>query len=214
MASSCYICCYDFETSGINPEICQPLSLGAVIIHPKKLEIVEGGEFYSLIKPENIEDISKEALDVNKLDLEELKLAPDIKTVWNNFTVFLKQYQTGKNSWSKPIRAGYNIWAYDEVIINRLAKRFGTVDKEGRADVFHPRDSFDALTHIFAHLESSDIRSYSFDNIRTYMGMKSEGQTHNALTDAKDAARLIIRLLNFYRKMNSAEKFKGAFVNG
>ena len=50
MANNNYFCCYDFETGDINPETCEVLSLGAVIIHPKKLEIVEGGEFYSLIK--------------------------------------------------------------------------------------------------------------------------------------------------------------------
>lgn len=214
MANSNYFACYDFETGGINPETCEPLSLGAVIIHPKKLAIVEGAEFYSLIQPENPDNINPEALEKNKLKMDELMEAPKLETVWNSFLSFLKQYKTGKNSWGNPIPAGYNILGYDNIIITRLAKRFGNVDKDGRADVFHPRDSFDALTHIFAHLESDEnIRSYSFDNMREFLGMKSIGQAHNALVDSKDAARLIIRLLNYYRRLNSKEKFKGAFLN-
>lgn len=205
---------FDFETSGINPETCQPLSLGAVAIHPKKLEIIEGSEFYSLIKPEEPDKVPQEALNVNKLNMEELMKAPSLGVVWNNFVNYLKQYRSGKNVWGNPIRAGFNIVSYDDVIIGRLARRFGNVDKDGRPDIFHPRDCFDAIHHLFAHLENSDIRSYSFDNMREFLGMKSTGQAHNALSDSEDAAKLIIRLLNYYRKLNSVEKFRGSFING
>lgn len=214
MANNNTLISYDFETDGINPEICQPLSLGAVAIHPKKLEIIEGSEFYSLIKPEEPDKVNLEALKINKLDMDELMQAPSLSAVWNNFTSYIKQYKSGSNIWGLPIQAGYNVVSYDKVIIDRLARKFGTVDKEGRPQVFHPRDCFDAIHHVFAHLESSEIRSYSFDNMRDFLGMKSTGQAHNALSDSQDAAKLIIRLLNYYRKLNSAEKFKGAFVNG
>jgi DNA polymerase III epsilon subunit-like protein len=215
MANQNYICIFDTETGSVNPETCEVLSLGAVIVHPRKLEIVEGGEFYSVIKPEDRANVSPDALAVNKLTWEELDTAPKLETVWKNFMTFLKQYKTGKNAWGSPVAGGFNIMNFDIPIINRLAKKFGNVDKDGRPDVFHPRDSFDAMLHMFAWLESAeDIRSYSFDNMRTFLGMKAEGVAHNALSDSKDAAKLIIRLLNYYRRLDGKTKFKDSFLNG
>lgn len=214
MANENYLAVYDYETDGINPEVCQPLSLGVVLIHPKKLELVEGGEFYSLIKPEFPEKVSPEALKVNKLKMEDLMAAPELKTVWNNFVLFLKQYKKGKNAWGNPIACGWNIANYDNIITTRLAKRFGSVDKEDRPDVFHPRDMFDAMLHMFHWFENrEDIRSYSFDNMRQFLGLVSDGEAHNALTDSKDAARVIIRLMKMYRRQEPNIEFAGAFAN-
>jgi DNA polymerase III epsilon subunit-like protein len=72
MANGNYLAIFDFETGGVNPESCEVLSLGAVIVHPRKLEIVEGGEFYSVIKPEDRANVSPDALAHHK---ESIKLA-------------------------------------------------------------------------------------------------------------------------------------------
>ena len=211
MANNNYYAVYDTETSSVNPEICQVLSIGIVMVHPKKLEIVEGGEFYSLIQPEDVSTIEPEALKVNKLNLDDLAKAPKLETVWKNFLAFMKQYKTSNNSWGLPISAGYNIINYDNIIMSRLAKRFGTVTKDGRPDIFHPRDTFDCMCHMFHWLECrDDIKSYSFDNIRKLFGIKQDN-AHNALSDAKDAAKLMIRLLKFYRTYSPKMKFDGCF---
>ena len=39
----------DFETTGINPDTCEPTQLAAVMVDPRKLEIIEGSEFNTLI---------------------------------------------------------------------------------------------------------------------------------------------------------------------
>lgn len=216
MANNNYYAVYDFETSGIDPEICQPLSLGVVIVHPKKLEIVS--EFYSLIKFENLEELQsekgKEALEKNKLKIEDLEVAPSLQNVWKNFVSFIKQYKMGSNSWGNPIAGGYNIVNYDNVIINRLAKRFNTLNKEGKPDIFHPRDSFDCMLHMFSWLENKDeIRSYSFDNMRKFLGI-TQANAHNSLEDSRDAAKLMIRLIKMYRNNEPKMRFAGAFANG
>lgn len=218
MANKNFISVYDFETLSVNPETCEVVSLGAVIIHHKKLEVVEGAEFYSLIRPEDLNSLEteegKKALSINKLDPEELRNAPSLETVWKNFVSFLDQYKTGKNAWGAPVAAGWNIKNFDNVIVNRLCKRFKNVDTDGRANIFHPRDSMDMIDDMFRWFEGQyDVHSYSFDNMRAYFGLEADGQAHHALTDCKDAAKFICRFMKFYRGQFAKMNFKGAFDN-
>jgi len=125
---------YDYETTSANPYTTQPIQLAAVAIHSQKLEIIEGSEFNSLIKP--IEDpeeqakagvgaIEDEALAVNKKTIEELRLAPDLKTVWTQFIEYTNNFNYRKSSYTAPIAAGYNILGFDNVITNRVAGPHG-----------------------------------------------------------------------------------------
>ena len=72
----------DFET-GSTTRNRQPLSIGIVIIDPRKLCIVDNGIFYSLIKPYlnddcdkyGLDPIEEKALKINNLTIEELEHA-------------------------------------------------------------------------------------------------------------------------------------------
>ena len=50
------ICVFDFETDGTNVDTLNPVQLAAVIVDPRKLELVKGGEFNSFIKPETFDE--------------------------------------------------------------------------------------------------------------------------------------------------------------
>ena len=78
---------YDFETGSANPHRCQPIQLACVPIHGRKLEIIED-TFCSLIQPVfnleecdkyNLDPISDEALEINKIKREDLEKAPPLK---------------------------------------------------------------------------------------------------------------------------------------
>ena len=51
-----YICVYDFECDGNKPETCEPVQLASVMIHPHSLEIVDGSEFCSWMRPVDINE--------------------------------------------------------------------------------------------------------------------------------------------------------------
>jgi len=45
MANYHKICVFDFETDGSNPECCSPVQIAALMIDPKKLEVIPDSEF-------------------------------------------------------------------------------------------------------------------------------------------------------------------------
>ena len=120
---------YDFETGSANPHRCQPIQLACVPIHGRKLEIIED-TFCSLIQPVfnleecdkyNLDPISDEALEINKIKREDLEKAPPLKLVWSQFGDFINQYNYKKTKWTAPVKCGYNNTRFDDVIIDRIA---------------------------------------------------------------------------------------------
>jgi DNA polymerase III alpha subunit (gram-positive type) len=119
----------DFETTGTNPNTCQPIQLAALVIHGRKLEIHPDSEFKYLIKPIfdeekcaelNLDPVNDEVLSITGITLEELEKAPSLKTVWEHFQEYISKYNPRKSKWGAPIKTGYNIDKYDGVIIDRI----------------------------------------------------------------------------------------------
>lgn len=206
------VICVDSETGSVDPHTAQLCSIGAVAVDTQKLEIVSGSDFYSLLKPEDPSKIEQGALDVNKLTMEELMKAPSEKTVWNNFIDYTKKYKSGNTHWGLPPFCTYNGISFDLIIFDRMAKKYGNVDKDGRQNVWHRRDQIDLIHHTYAWLGyTGQVNSISFDNVRTFLGMKAESQAHHALSDAKDTAKLFIRFFRLYKELATRIPFKDAF---
>ena len=84
---------YDLETGGLDVNKSSVLSIGAIAVHPRTLEIIknnngEAEEFYSLScpPPEYFDKIEDGALAVNKITREEISAAPSEKQVWNTYS--------------------------------------------------------------------------------------------------------------------------------
>ena len=56
MANSQKICVFDLETDGVNPDVCSPVQIAALMIDPYKLEIIKNSEFNISLKPSALED--------------------------------------------------------------------------------------------------------------------------------------------------------------
>ena len=119
---------FDFETTSINPHRAQPTQLAAVAIHGRKLEIQEN-VFNSYIQPIwdeeecarlDLDVVTDEVLEKTHIDKEELKKAPAIRSVWQQFQQYVNRYNPKKTKWGAPIRAGMNIDRYDNIIIDRI----------------------------------------------------------------------------------------------
>ena len=225
------ICVFDFETDGVDPELCSPVQLAAVIVDPIKLEIVDGSEFNICCKPEVLENNTEYKYTTDIIDFharvrgcsnDDIYKAwnnyPSQELAWNSFVSYLDKYHCNnrkkKNMFTAPIAAGYNIHRFDLKIINRLSQKYKTIDsKENISSLFYPRDVLDIMNLVFYWFENcSDIKSYSLDTVRDYLGVSKEG-AHDALKDVQDCAKILIRFLRLHRKLSNKINFKGAFLN-
>lgn len=221
------ICVFDFETDGSDPNSCSPVQIAAVMIDPLQLEIIEGSEFNINFKPEVLEQSENYEYTTDILDfhakvkgckkedvLEEWKKYPKQELSWQLFVNYLEKYHTRsskKSQFSAPIAAGYNIYRFDLPIINRLSKKYGNVNKEGNSNIFFPRDVVDAINLMFYWFEhNNDLKSYTLDNIRDYLGIDKQG-AHDALKDVQDTAAILIRFMKLHRNISQKVKFKNSF---
>lgn len=121
---------FDFETTSVDPYRCQPIQLGAVTVHGRKLEIHPDSVFASYIKPIldpkecekfGLDPVTDEVLKKTNIKLEDIENAPSIKSVWSQFQQYVSKYNYKKGKWGAPIKAGKNIHNYDNIIIDRIA---------------------------------------------------------------------------------------------
>jgi DNA polymerase III epsilon subunit-like protein len=212
---------YDFETGSRLPKNTQPIQIAGVMIHSRKLELIPGSEFNSLIKPLSDEEalekgwapITDEALEVNKIKREDLEKAPKLEVVYREFGNHINHYNFKNNKWSAPVKAGFNNNGFDDIILDRVAKRCGEwYDKEREeCTLFHPIHSIDVMKYMWMWTENmGDIRSISMDKLREWLGMSTDN-AHNALVDSMQGAELLCRLLQLVRRIAPTVKFKGAF---
>lgn len=225
-----YIMVIDFETDSTDPYSCNPIQLGAIVIDPIKLEIIPDSEFNAIIKPENIgrEDYverhkdtlewhSKIRNETVESILRRLQNAPTQKIVWETFVNYISQYHTrhdNQNQFSAPIMAGYNIFDFDLIIMDRLCQKYKNVDNKGKPKLFYRRDTIDIMKLMFLWFEglTDGPESYTMDNIRTYFGISKEG-AHDAMKDVRDEASILLRFLRLHRGFAKKVKFKGALSN-
>lgn len=222
------ICVFDFETDGSDPDSCSPVQLAAVIVDPINLEIIPNSEFNIFFKPEVLENNDQYKYTTDILDFHAkvkgcskedvfnqwLKY-PRQEHSWKMFVDYLDKYHTRnskKSQFSAPIAAGYNIFRFDLRIIDRLSHKYKNTNKENRSDLFYPRDTVDLINLIFYWFENSnDIKNYTLDTIRDYLGIDKTG-AHDALKDVKDTANIMIRFLKLHRNLSKKIKFKNSFI--
>lgn len=222
-------CVFDFETDLPTPETCNPVQLGATILNPQTFEPIPGSEFNSGMRPTGIDDLDtyltterKQTIQwharISKCSFDEIldrwRDYPQPKDVWEDFNTYLKRYHrcaSKKTMFTAPIASGYNIERFDNIIIKRLCKQYGQLNKRGDVTVFHPRDILDGMRLVFNWLEGiPEVTSYSLDSIRDYFGMPKDN-AHDALQDVRDTAWLIERFMKLHHRIAKQVSFKGAY---
>ena len=221
------ICVFDMETDGSDPRVCSPVQIAAVIVDPINLEIIKGSEFNMNFKPEVLEADENYVYTTDILDfhakvkgcsketvLGAWKDYPKQNQAWSTFVDYLDKYHTRttkKSQFSAPIAAGYNINRFDLVIVDRLSTKYKNTNKEGKTDLFYPRDVLDVINLVYYWFENNnDVKSLSLDNIREYFGI-DKTNAHDALKDVIDTANLMIRFLKLHRNLAEKIKFRNSF---
>jgi len=228
MANYNKICVFDLETDGSNPDSCSPVQIAALMVDPKRLEIIKDSEFNISLKPAMLEENPEYCYDDSDvLDfhakvkgtskdkvLAEWQTYQKQEHGWKTFVSYLEMYHTRstkKNCFSAPIPAGYNINRFDLPIINRLSRIYKTTNKENKTDLFYPRDVIDVMNIMFYWFEgNNELKNYSLDHVREYLGISGEG-AHDALKDVQDTAEILIRFMKLFRSTSRKVKFKNAF---
>lgn len=227
MANFQKICVFDLETDGANPDICSPVQIASVMIDPVRLEIIKDSEFNITLKPAILDEKPEYSYeDSDVLDFHakvrgcsKEKILEDWQSFqkqdhgWKMFVSYLEMYHTRsdkKSCFTAPIAAGYNINRFDLKIIDRLSVKYKTINKEGRNNLFYPRDVIDLMNVMFYWFEgNNELKNYTLDHVREYFGLSSDN-AHDALKDVKDTAELVIRFLRLFRNLSGKVKFKGS----
>ena len=213
------ICTFDFETDSTNPEICSPTQIACVMINPYKLEVIEGSEFFSKVRPLDID--KDDYLDQKRLEtikfhcrnrnitqeelLEEWKKSPHLDIVWKQFENHINKYNKGGTSYGAPWPSGANIINFDLPIAERLNNKY-KVKKMFGHEVIDLRHLF-----LFWLVWDSSQRSRSMDNMCKYMGISDE-DAHNALRDVRVSAKMVIKFLQLHKTLYPRIKFRNCFV--
>lgn len=209
---------YDFETTSTDPNTCQPVQLAALPIDYTTLKYDIKNAFSFTIKPSNFDIIDPKVIDWHcknlKISKEKLltnwKNASDLKSVWDNFLLFIKRWNVKGTKWEAPIRAGHNIVKYDDIIIERLRQEFSPKQEH----LFHPRDYLDTMNIAYLWLESlPEPNSYSMEKLMDFHGYDevSKSGAHEALSDCVNCARLLCHYLKLHRGLAPKVQFKKAF---
>lgn len=199
---------FDFETGGLDIPTLEPVQIAAVALDPHSLQVKD--TFNSLMKPLDFNNLQAKAMEVNKKTVEELRMAPEQKLVWEAFAKFVKKQQKKGGPLGAPIAAGKGIRCFDIPIANRLCQTYGMTDKSGNPNLFHKRTQLDLEDIIWLWFESSDeLPNHKMDTLRPYFGLSTDG-AHDALVDVMQTAELIRRFLKLHRTLKSRKKTDGS----
>lgn len=157
----------DLETSSLDVHSCDILEVGAIKIKDEK--IVDS--FSSLVRP--VSDISQEALNVNKLDLSELELAPTDDVVLPDFFEFL-----GNNELK-----GYNIDRFDLPILKRYAIKYN-----------YPLDNMVDDILLLARQKLHFLPNKKLSTVASYLQIDSS-KAHRAIEDCEITLNAYLKIL-------------------
>lgn len=195
---------FDFETGSVDTRTCEVIEIACAAYDPRKLEIIPGSEFVSLVRPLDFNNIQDEALRVNHKTKEELCVAPELSVVWPRFCDHIHKYNAnGKSPFTAPIPAGYNTRNFDMPIFNRICQKFGYCSKNGVQNVFHTMNHFDLRDIVIMFFENSEaLPNYKFDTLRPYFGLEGGDNAHTAMFDVIQTGELLTRYLKLIRTLN------------
>ena len=215
--NSNYICVFDLESDNVDSKIATLLEIGAVMIDNRELKIVD--TFSSLLQPINLDEVNQEALQINHITMDELSKAPQEKLVFESFITWVNKHNKSKNAYSAyhaPVAGGYNITGYDIPIIRRYCEKYGGWDSKRKDQkIFNQINFIDLMHHMWFITENSmELENNELTTVLEYMGIEKQvlESAHRALFDAEMSAQILIRLMNYTRRLKTIGKMKNAFA--
>lgn len=203
---------YDIETSGFEPEKgAEVVQIAAIPINFWDLEMHHAGPFQIILKPNNPEKASPEAIKVIGKDLWEKALNEGIdqKVGLTKFCSYIDQINDGGSIWTRPIRVGHNIRRFDNPFIEFWMEHYGILKKNDRNEIegpwhFWSDDTMDIYRLLFAH--NGSVQNYKLDTCASILNISRTNETHDAMEDVQINTELFVRALKFIREMTRRMK--------
>ncbi len=163
----------DVESTGLDPIKNSCIEIGAVLLD-EELNVLD--EYSTLIAPLPGTEINPDSMAVNKISMEELKTAPDYKTVIEEF------HKRFSSFFPVPTISGWNVW-FDVAFLR------GLYEKAGKNWPFG---------HRFLDLQSvvqffSGFQGVSLEKLVS--SLLKEKQTHRAIDDTRHTAQVLKHLV-------------------
>ena len=179
----------DLETGGFSAEK-NPVTEVAMVVLDCELNIVK--EYSSLIKPYGDLVLSKEALQVTGLSIEELNTGKDVKQVVDELIEITKSLKIGK--FIKPILVGHNFEDFDRPFFESIF-------------TFCKKNVYETISK---HIEDTlwiSRKRWGIDNLNADFKLGTccvrDGidlvQAHRALADTRATAKLFVYLMKSLR---------------
>lgn len=188
----------DFETTGLDPEVNEPIQVGALLVTE---DLVEVAAFVSLIRPQaklGIEDIPK----ILKIKLNDLLAAPHPAEVFKKLQAFGSQA-------GQVVVVGYHV-EFDLKFLRAAEARHGVSLKRHKAPVIDVMELYRARFGMGKYEKGAKLT----DATARY-GIPH--QAHDALGDVRATLEVLRRIRaeapHLMPKLPSRPKPKGAFVN-
>lgn len=201
----------DFETNGLSVETCCPVQLACLALDPVSLRVIPGSEFDTKMRPvilDTVDDTEekRKALEINGLTKEDLADAPEVSVGIKRFVEHVK----GLNKKKVVYAAGYNLRNFDLPLLDRLCRDHGLANKRGENPIFSRSAVFDLKDDIVRwFFAANDLNNISFDGLRRYFGLSSDG-AHQAMVDVRQTAWMLTKMLRLYAELKPRIQFRGS----
>jgi len=181
----------DIESTGLDFRRHDIIQLSYLIEINK--EIKEEGNFY--VQPFNYDTIEKAALEVNKLEISQIKTFPEPKEIYNKIKGILEKYIDRYNKNDKFSMAGYNNTNFDVPFL----KQFFIKNNDRYFGAFFNYHILDVFPLLFALEYKGLIKLDNFKLITVCKHFGIELKAHDALSDIKATRELFNILLTYFK---------------
>lgn len=210
-----HIIVYDFETVGKTESQAKngweaiPVSLAAKAYHGDTLEPFENGEFYSLMMPDiSLDEVADSCYSFLKMSKSDFNGVPSQKACWKEFQEFVMKYNPEGNKWAAPMSVGQNIKGFDSKIVKRLNK-LHLPNKGPKSIVFSDFWTLDLLDIIWLWFheihKTEELPDFKLETLLRFCRIPFDpAKLHNAQYDVAKTGELIMKFLNWHRKLYRA----------
>lgn len=209
-------CLCDTETTGLYPGLGftdengkkiysgEIIQLAAVGIDGASLEKHSAGTFYALIKPQNPEFASQQAIAVvgEQHFNDACTNGLDPKTAFLEFDSWCRKLWHTKHVSSRPFFTAFNS-GFDRRMLSWAFHHYGIVEYDD-ADNYAWGTEFDLMNLAYILWESDpSMANFKLDTVLEKLGMKRSGGLHGALEDVLLSAEFLQRAQKFIREASS-----------
>jgi DNA polymerase III alpha subunit (gram-positive type) len=185
----------DTETTGLSCLKQDVIQIGAIISNNfKKIE-----EVNLRCQPINWDEISQQALDCNHVTRDMLKTYEDPKKVWQLFSDILEEHFDKKDPY---LFAGQNT-PFDRRFMNAWWDKNKISSAPSFEYYLKPNISLDLqnISKEFKYHNLLKLENVKLGTVMESLGIKPDGDLHDALTDIKGTANAIYKLINRLKRL-------------